>query len=110
MSVLIIFMLSVALGAAVLVGIAILLIRPWRERAVRAGYPSLMDYLRAAPRTDRDRREAVDLTLQGLVLCVLGLLFPPFLLMGLFPLYFGARKIAFSSMGLGLVDDADADV
>ena len=28
------------------------------------------------------------------------------LLIGMFPLFYGARKIAYASMGLGLVDDA----
>ena len=46
------------------------------------------------------------MTLKGLALCVLGLLFPPFILAGLFPLFYGGRKMAWSSMGLGLVDDA----
>jgi hypothetical protein len=31
---------------------------------------------------------------------------PPVLLIGLFPMFYGARKIAYASMGLGLVDDA----
>ena len=52
-------------------------------------------------------REAVDLALKGMVICLLGLLFPPFLLIGVIALYYGARKIAYSSMGLGLFDDAD---
>ena len=51
-------------------------------------------------------RAAVDLALKGLVICLLGLIMPPVLLMGLFPLFYGARKIAYASMGLGLVDDA----
>jgi hypothetical protein len=29
------------------------------------------------------------------------------LLLGVFPLFYGGRKVAWASMGLGLVDDAD---
>ena len=47
------------------------------------------------------------MALKGLVISALGLLFPPFLLIGLFPLFYGARKLAYASMGLGLVDDAE---
>ena len=76
------------------------------KRARRLGYASTRDYLRAAPRTDEEKRDAVDMALKGLALCVLGLLFPPFVLAGLIPLFYGGRKMAYSSMGLGLVDDA----
>jgi hypothetical protein len=31
---------------------------------------------------------------------------PPLLLVGLFPLFYGVRKIIYASMGLGLLDDA----
>jgi hypothetical protein len=78
----------------------------WR-RAKRFGYPSMRAYLRAAPRSDPEKRDAADLALKGLVVCMLGLIFPPFILFGLFPLFYGARKLAYASMGLGLVDDAD---
>ena len=76
------------------------------NRAKRLGYASTREYLRAAPRTDVEKRDAVDLALKGLALCVLGLLFPPFVLAGLIPLFYGGRKMAYASMGLGLVDDA----
>jgi len=97
-----------AVLAVVVVGLVA--VRFWRNlgrQARRAGYASTGDFLRAAPRTDDEKRDAVDLTLKGLVVCVLGLLFPPFLLIGLFPLFYGARKLAYASMGLGLVDDAE---
>jgi hypothetical protein len=77
------------------------------RRARRFGYPSTGDYLRAAPATDVEKRDAADLALRGLVLCVLGVLLPPFILVGLFPLFYGGRKLMYASMGLGLVDDAD---
>jgi hypothetical protein len=76
-------------------------------RARRFGYPSTRAYLRAAPRSDPERRDAADLALKGLVFCLLGLMFAPFILVGVFPLFYGARKLMFASMGLGLVDDAD---
>jgi hypothetical protein len=83
-----------------------LLARGQRRIAKAMGYPSLSAYLRAAPQTDEEKRAAVDLALKGLVICLLGLLMPPVLLIGLFPLFYGVRKIAYASMGLGLVDDA----
>jgi len=78
-----------------------------KARGQRAGFASTVEYLRAAPQTDEDKRDAVDLALKGLVTCALGLIFPPFLLIGLFPLFYGARKLAYASMGLGLVDDGE---
>jgi len=83
-----------------------LLLRGQRHMARKLGYPSLSAYLRAAPQTDQEKRAAVDLALKGLVISLLGLLMPPVLLIGLFPLFYGVRKIAYASMGLGLVDDA----
>jgi len=88
--------------------IGLLLIWPFfRRRARRFGYESTRDYLRAAPRSDLEKRDAVDVTLKGLVICALGLLFPPFILVGLIPLFYGGRKVVYASMGLGLVDDGD---
>lgn len=105
------------LPAAILAGIAAAVIGAvvvlWmilgrqRRNARLAGYPSLGAYLRAAPRTDEEKRDAVDLALKGLVLCLLGLLFSPLLLIGLFPLFYGTRKVVYGSMGLGIVDDTD---
>ena len=97
------FFLIPVIAAAVLVW---LLLRGQRRMAREFGYPSLSAYLRAAPQTDQEKRAAVDLALKGLVVCLLGLLMPPVLLIGLFPLFYGVRKIAYASMGLGLVDDA----
>lgn len=77
------------------------------RRARLFGYPSTGAYLQAAPGTDLEKRDAADLALRGLVLCVLGLLLPPLVLVGLVPLFYGGRKLMYASMGLGLVDDAD---
>jgi hypothetical protein len=78
-----------------------------RRRTTKFGYASVRAYLRAAPRSDAEKRDAVDLALKGLAFCVLGLLFPPFVLVGLMPLFYGGRKVVYASMGLGLLDDAD---
>ena len=78
-----------------------------RGRAKRLTYPSTGAYLRAVPRSDAEKQDAADLVLRGLVFCVLGLLFPPFVLIGLVPLFYGGRKLLFTSMGLGLVDDPE---
>jgi hypothetical protein len=81
------------------------LLRQQQRKAREQGYASLAAYLRAAPRTDEERRDAADLTLKGLVICMLGLIFPPLLLIGVVPFFYGARKLVYASMGLGLVDD-----
>jgi hypothetical protein len=77
------------------------------RRAKRLGYSSRRAYLRAAPHSDAEKRDAADLALKGLVFCLLGLLFSPLVLVGLIPLFYGARKLVYASMGLGLVDDAE---
>jgi hypothetical protein len=97
--------LSLILGAVIL---AISLFRTVRRQARAAGYSSTRAYLRAAPQTDQEKRDAADLALKGLAICFLGLMFPPLLLVGLFPFFYGARKVVYASMGLGLVDDASA--
>jgi hypothetical protein len=79
----------------------------FRRRAKQFGYASARAYLRATPRSDGEKRDAVDLALKGIASCLLGFLFPPFILIGLVPLFYGGRKVAYASMGLGLVDDAD---
>lgn len=88
--------------------LALLLMFRVRTRARQFGYPSTRAYLRAAPRTDEERRDAADLTLKGLVVCMLGFFFAPIVLAGLIPLFYGGRKLIYASMGLGLIDDGDA--
>jgi hypothetical protein len=90
----------------VLLALVALVVRENRK-ARRAGYASFWAYLAATPRTDAEKRAAADLALKGVVICFLGLVFPPLILVGLVPLYFGARKVIHVSMGLGLVDDID---
>jgi hypothetical protein len=82
------------------------------QRAKRFGYRSTSAFLRAAPRSDPEKRDAVDLAMKGLLFFLLAMFFMP--VVGLFvpfaaliPLFYGARKVAFAWMGLGLVDDGD---
>lgn len=75
------------------------------NRARRFGYSTRWAYIRAVPRTDPEKHEAVDQALKGLAVCFLGVVFFPLLLIGIFPLYVGGRKIACSLLGLGLLDD-----
>ena len=100
----ILMVIGAVIGALVIV---VMLLRTQQRKAVQAGYLSLAAYLRAAPRTDEERRDAADLALKGLVMCLLGLVFPPLMLIGLFPFFYGTRKLIYASMGLGLIDDAD---
>lgn len=82
--------------------------RQWfRRLATRAGYATIGEYLRTPPRSDQERQDAVDMALKGLVICLLGAIFPPAVLLGIFPLFYGGRKLAYAWMGLGLVDDAE---
>lgn len=77
------------------------------RRARRLGYPTVGAYLRAVPRTDDEKRDAVNLALKGLLVALLGFIFAPVVLGGLVPLFYGGRKVVYASLGLGLVDDAD---
>jgi len=80
----------------------------WRGRLRRRGYPGLLAYLRELPRTDAERLDAVELSLKGAMLCLLGLLFPPILIIGLVPLYFGLRKLAAVRLGIKSLDEDQA--
>ena len=102
------FVLGIVFGVVVfpLLGLA-LFVAMFSRRAKRFGYPTTRAYLRAAPRSDDERRDAADLAVKGLACCALGVLFAPFVLIGLAPLFYGGRKFLYASMGLGLVDDPD---
>ena len=78
-----------------------------RRRIARFGYTSRWEYLRAAPRSDEEKKDAADLAMRGLVICVLGVVFSPLVFIGLVPLFYGARKMAYALLGLGLLDDED---
>lgn len=77
----------------------------YSKKARAAGYSGLGAYLQATPRDDEERRDAVDLALLGLIICVVGLVMPILLIFGLVPLYFGLRKLAYARMGFGLFED-----
>ena len=85
------------------------LVAVWRTRqkAQRAGFRSVGDYMRAAPRTDAEKKEAVSMMMRGVALCLLGMVFAPFALLGVVPLYYGGRKITLALLGLDLPADAD---
>ena len=78
-----------------------------RRRARKFGFSSTREYLRTAPRSDEERRDAVDLALKGLVLTMLGVVIQPLVFVGLIPLFYGGRKLMYASLGLGLVDDGE---
>ena len=63
---------SLVVLAVIAIGVAVVIWRSLRRRAQRAGHASFGAYLRAVPRSDEEKRDAVDLTLQGLVICFLG--------------------------------------
>jgi hypothetical protein len=104
------FLILVPLAALLLIAIllVVLLMRGQYRQARAFGYPSLGTYLRAAPQTDAEKRAAADLAMKGAVICLLGLMFPPALLIGLFPFFYGARKLIYAQMGLGLLDDGES--
>ena len=98
-------------GPLLAILIAVLWVRSGRgagRRARQFGYASRREYLGAVPRSDAERRDAVDMVMRGLVYCLLGLIFPPIILFGIVPLFYGGRKLISMSMGLGLVDDGES--
>ena len=105
----VVFVLGPAVRVVCAAAVLVSIFRSRLRKARESGYPSLSAYLRAAPRTDEEKRDAADLALKGLILCLLGLLFPPLLLFGLIPFFYGTRKVIYASMGLGLADDAHDD-
>jgi hypothetical protein len=93
----ILFLIAV-LGFLIAVFIAVR--RRLRRRANQFGYHGILAYFRAVPQEDAEKRDAVDLALQGVVLCLLGVAYFPLMLIGIFPLYYGARKLMLLGLGL----------
>ncbi len=93
-------LLSGLLVIVVLLGFFLVPLLIWRRRVRRRGYSGLMVYLRELPQTEEGRLDAVELTLKGVVICILGLLFPPIIVFGVVPLYYGGRKLAAITLGI----------
>ena len=101
--------LMAVLGAlGVSAAIVIFVVRRLRRNAVAAGYPGVGAYLRAVPRNDEEKRQAVDLALKGVILCGLGLFFPPMILVGVVPFYYGSRKLILVWLGLDILAEIDS--
>jgi len=98
-AILILIVLAAMLGGAYWLGRMILL-----KRARGMGFELVGVYLRAVPRTDEQKLDAVDLAAKGILITVMGLIFTPLIIVGLVPLYYGLRKVTTNLMGLGIVD------
>ena len=79
--------------------LSVLIVR-WRRRVMRAGKRGLMAYLRDVPRTDVEKRDALDLVLRGAVIFLIGLVAKPLLIIGAILFYYGFRKLCMMWMGL----------
>ena len=86
---------------SILIYVALAATRRLRRRANQFGYDGVLAYLRAVPKDEAEKRAAVDLAMQGVVLCLLGITFFPLMLIGIFPLYYGGRKLILVGLGLG---------
>jgi hypothetical protein len=103
----------VIFGSAVLLYLlvrSLMALRRTRQRALQAGYRGISEYMLAAPRNDREKREAVDMAFRGLAICIVGIVLTPLLLFGVFPLYYGGRKITLALLGMDLLADDDDSV
>lgn len=107
MSMAFLFLLALFVGLAVSAAIVIFVVRKLRRNAAAAGYPGVGAYLRAVPRNDEEKSQAVDLALKGVVLCALGLFFPPLILVGVLPFYYGSRKLILVWLGLDILAEID---
>lgn len=97
--------LAVLAAIAIVAYLSITLYNTYQQKARQKGHAGITAYLKAIPVTDEEKQDAVDLSLKGGVACLLGLVFPPLLVIGVFPLFYGLRKLLYSWMGLGLVND-----
>ncbi len=101
------FLVSLAALAAIVIVVYLCvgLYKTYQHRAKAKGHADLASWLQAIPVTDQDKQDAVDLSLKGGAACLLGLVFPPLLVIGVIPLFYGLRKLLYSALGLGLVAD-----
>ena len=100
-------LLALLAALAVSAAFMILVVKKLRQNATAAGYPGVGAYLRAVPRNDEEKRQAVDLALKGVILCALGLFFPPMILLGVVPFYYGSRKLILVWLGLDILAEID---
>src|SRR6516225_4981783 len=84
----------------ILLAVILAIRRRLRRRADKFGYRGIFAYFRAVPHDDAETLDAVNLALQGVVLCLLGVAFFPLMLIGVFPLYYGGRKLILVALGL----------
>jgi hypothetical protein len=92
--------LSIAAILAILLVVVWLFLRNIRSKAKQMEYTSLRSYLQAIPRNDFEKLDAVELAVKGVALCLLGLLFPPLVILGLVPLFYGCRKVGSIVVGI----------
>ena len=76
-----------------------LFFRGVRRRAKQMGYANCRSYLRAIPKNDVEKQDAVSMAAKGMAICVLGVIFPPIIILGLIPLYYGVRKCGIIIIG-----------
>ena len=89
MPALLMFLLFIAIiGAVTAIGWHLL-----SRRAQALGLDSVGDYLAQVPRTEAEIEDAIDLTVKGLVLAVLGVAIGPLILIAPVPLFYGVRKL-----------------
>jgi hypothetical protein len=100
-------LLALLVTLAISAAFMIFVVRRLRRNAAAAGYPGVGAYLRAVPRNDEEKRQAVDLALKGVILCGLGLFFPPMILVGVVPFYYGSRKLILVWLGLDILAEID---
>jgi hypothetical protein len=86
-----------AVGIAIVVLLLLVFVAIWLLSMWRHSLPGL----RKLPQTDEEKLHAVELTLKGAVICILGILFPLLVLIGVVPLYYGVRKLAAIRLGIG---------
>jgi hypothetical protein len=86
---------------ALLFFIALAVRQRLKRRAGQFGYGGALEYLRATPRNEAEKCAAIDLAMIGVVLCLLGIGFFPLVLIGVFPTYFGFRKLLRTGVGIG---------
>ena len=65
MSIATLVLMALVLTLAAAAAIVIFVVRGLRRNALAAGYPGVGAYLRAVPRNDEEKRQAVDLALKG---------------------------------------------